>query len=245
MWRTILFFALFVFLAMPGASSAQTMTFSTSDTDYVVTNVFSNVGVFNFNIEIDAPLAAGAYDNPTIVSVDYQVQGALTAGTPSGFSNFDLMRSMTGDEFYAQGSSLSFEISQSAVLTDGVQVAELVGGAVVFTFNGRENDNGRFHPALFELRADGTGRIQNSDNIVTQAPFLQVNFGAEYNNDLMFDAGNTTLLTASAAPPPDPVVVDNGGGSGGLSLWVVFTLLVYCLRQRVLVSRVQKLPLKS
>ena len=116
---------------------------------------------FNFNIEINVPLAPGNYINPDIVSVTYQVQGALVPGTPSNFPAFNLQRTITGADFYAQGSSLSFEIAQSAVLTDGVQIAELVGNGIVFTFNGREIDQSRYHPALFELNADGTGRIQN------------------------------------------------------------------------------------
>ncbi len=227
MWRALILITAF---SLSTATAAQTMTFSTTNADYQVTNVFSDVDIFNFTIEIDAPLAAGVYDNPDIISVDYQVMGNLTAGTPSGFPAFNLMRSMSGAEFYAQGSSLRFEIGAAAVLTDGVQAAELVGSGVVFTFNGRENDNGRFHPALFELRADGTGRIQNSDNIVMNNPLLQVNFGDEYINDLMFDAGNTTLLTANVPPTP-PVFVDNGGGGGATSLWFLIALLGYAKRK--------------
>ncbi|MEM9384850.1 MAG: hypothetical protein AAGA68_07295 [Pseudomonadota bacterium] len=209
-----------VLLLAPNVRAQQTTMFFTSNNDYTLTNTFSDVGLFNIEIVIDAPLEAGtAYVDPPITSVTYQVQGELEAGTPSGFTAFDLQREITGEDFYAQGSSLSFEIDPAAVIDDGVQVSELVGDEVVFTFNGREMDTGRFHPALFELRADGTGRIQNSNN----APAGEaIDFGAEYITDLMFDAGNTTLLSTVSAPIPpdeedggDEEAGDDGGGGGG------------------------------
>lgn len=46
---------------------AQTMRLSTSNTDYQITNVVSDVDTFDFIIEIDAPLAPGLYDNPAII----------------------------------------------------------------------------------------------------------------------------------------------------------------------------------
>lgn len=190
-------------------ANAQTMMLTTASSDYEITNIFSDVDFFTIEIEINAPLAAGVYTNPELVSVDYQVTGDLVPGTPSEFPAFDLQRSMTGAEFYAQGSSLSFEIAETAVLSDGVQAAELVGSAVILTFNAREVDNRRFHPALFELDADGTGRIQNSNNVPTQDPLVEVNFGAEYITDLMFDTGNTTLITEVIA------ATESGGGGGG------------------------------
>lgn len=197
---------------------AQPMFLTTSNTDYQITNTFSSVSTFNIRIEINAPLAVGTYVNPDIVEVVYQVTGALEPGTPSGFAAFDLQRSITGTEFYAQGSSLSFEISPGAVLSDGVQVAELAGNDVVLTFNGREIDNGRFHPALLELRADGTGRIQNSNNIPSIALMNDVEFGEEYITDLMFDPGNTTVITGS---------VPSGGGAVGIpEAATIFTLLL-------------------
>ncbi|MGI9294839.1 MAG: hypothetical protein ACR2PS_12715 [Pseudomonadales bacterium] len=188
--------------------NAQTMMLSTTSNDYEIINIFSDVDFFTIDIEINAPLAPGVYNNPEIISVDYQVRGDLVAGTPSEFPSFDLQRSMTGAEFYAQGSSLSFEIAETAVFGDGVQAAELVGSGIILTFNAREVDNGRFHPALLELSADGTGRIQNSNNVPTQDPLVEVNFGAEYITDLMFDTGNTTLIT-------EIVTATEGGGGGG------------------------------
>jgi len=194
-------------IALASAANAQTMTLATSNADYQVTNLFSDVGVFTITVVINAPLAAGVYNNPDIISVNYQVSGTLTPGTPSGFPAFALSRDISGTEFYAQGSSLHFQISPAAVLQDGVQVAELVGNDIVLSYNAREIDNGRFHPALFELRANGTGRIQNSDNIVSEDPFQQVNFGDEYITDLAFDPGNTTLITGAT-----PNVSRGGGG---------------------------------
>ncbi|MEO1035433.1 MAG: hypothetical protein AAFX44_07735 [Pseudomonadota bacterium] len=209
------------------AANAQTTLLSLSSDNFQVTTVFSNVDEFQFDIEIDGALQPGVYNNPPLERVTYSVTGELVAGTPSGFPAFALQRDMDGAEFYAQGSSLSFEVAATAVLTDGVQIAELVGNDVVFTFNGREIDNGRFHPALLELRADGTGRIQNSNNIVEDNPLLEVTFGQEYITDLAFDAGNTTLLTEPAPPP----TFGSGGGSGALSvLWVILLLIAAGMR---------------
>ena len=219
MYRTSLY--LILSLLAVSSANAQTMLLSISSDDYQVSNVFSNVSTFSIDIEINAPLASGVYDNPEIVSVDYSVSGSLTAGTPSGFPSFALRRNITGAEFYAQGSSLSFEIGIGAALVGGVQVAELVGNDIVFTFNGRENGNGRYHPALLELDIDGTGRIQNSDNIIVENPLDQVNFGAEYITDLMFDAGNTTLITATPVDPPPT----NSGGGGAMSWLAILALL--------------------
>lgn len=213
-------------LTLFSTANAQNMILSVSSNEFQVTPVFSAVDTFGINIEIDGPLAAGQYINPDIVSVSYGVSGTLVAGTPSGFPAFALQRDMTGTEFYAQGSSLSFDIMPTAVLSDGVQATELVGSSLIFTFNGREIGNGRFHPALLELNMDGTGRIQNSNNIVVEVPLQEVNFGDEYITDLMFDPGNTTLITGTPPPPPPPV---SGGGAVsplGMGLLSIVMLLV-------------------
>lgn len=204
-----LIFCIFVAGFFAIAANAQTTTLSVSSSDFVTTTIFSDVDFFTIDIEIDRPLERGVYDNPDIVRVTYQVTGVLEPGTPSGFTAFDLQRSITGTEFYDQGSSLSFEIAESAVLNDGVQVAELTGEGVVFEFNGREIDNGRFHPALLQLSADGSGRIQNSNNTPDLDPLVAVDFGEEYITDLMFDPGNLTVLNSA---PSDPQV---SAGSGG------------------------------
>ena len=91
-------------------------------------------------------------------------------------------------------------------------MAELGGNGIVFSFNGREVGNGRFHPALLQLNADGSGTIQNSNNIVTEVPLQQVAFGEEYITDLQFDPGNTTLIGAGGNPP-----VVRRGGSGTMT----------------------------
>ncbi len=206
-----------------GTVGAQTTQISVSNADFVVTPQFNNVPLFSFELEIDLPLAAGVYDNPPLVRVRYTVEGQL-ANTPSGFPAFALERDISGAEFYAQGSSLRFEIAPNAVLDDGVQVAELRGTDLVFVFNGREIDNGRFHPALFELRADGTGRLQNSNNVVSSNPPLEVGFGEEYITDLRFDPGNLTLLTTDLPPPEGPPFGGDGGGALSVDLLVLALL---------------------
>ncbi len=212
-------------------ANAQTMILSTSNSDYQVTPVFSDVGAFSIDVEIDAPLAPGVYIDPPIIRVTYQVTGVLEAGTPSEFPSFDLQRNISGEVFYEQGSSLRFEIAQNAVLSDGVQAIELVGGGTVLTYNAREVDNERFHPALLELNANGTGRIQNSDNIPTLDPLLEVAFGEEYITDLAFDPGNTTLIIDPNAAPPRK----SGGGSSSplmLAVLVLLGLLVWTFQRR-------------
>ena len=199
--------SLFFLLTLVSAASAQT-TVTLSNNDVVVNTVFNEVDEFDFSIVIDTNLASGLFADPPLQRVIYSVTGTLVVNTPSGFPAFALQRDIDGTEFYAQGSSLRFEVAPGAVLSDGLQVAELVGNDVVFTFNGREIDNGRFHPALLELRANGTGRLQNSNNIVEDNPLLAVDFGDEYITDFTFDPGNLTLV---AAPPPP--ASSGGGGS--------------------------------
>lgn len=223
MKRFNLIFLLFG-LAVFSAANAQTMRLNFSSDDFIVTPVFNDVAVFSFDIRIDAPLAPGVYTNPDISNILYSVSGNLM-NTPSGFPAFALERNITGDEFYAQGSSLSFEIGAGAVTSDGIQLAELAGAGIVFAFNGKEIGNGRFHPALLELNSDGTGMIQNSDNIIVENPLQQVDFGEEYITDLAFDPGNLTLLTEIVPIPP---VRRSGGGVISpliLSLLLLLTLV--------------------
>jgi hypothetical protein len=207
--------ALFIVaFALHPAVHAQDMTLSIDQNDFIVTNVFSDVDTFSIDIQFAVPLSRGSFVDPGITNVTYRVSGDLVPGTPSGFPAFALERIMTGDEFYAQGSSISFEVAANAVLSDGVQVVELVGNGLVFTFNGKEIDNGRFHPTLFELNSDGTGLMQNSDNIIVLDPLQQIAFGSEYINTLAFDPGNTTLMrgiTVNIRPPR------GGNGGGALS----------------------------
>lgn len=214
------------------ASSANAFTLQFSSADFSVTPQFSSVDTFQFTIDVQGGLQAGVYSNPALVNVIYSVSGSLVAGTPSGFPAFDLQRTISGDDFYDQGSSLVFEIAATADLSDGLQADELVGGNNVFVFNGREIDNGRFHPALLELNSDGTGQMQNSNNVPSTMPLNEVSFGAEYITDLVFDPGNLTLVSI-VTTPVNPVVSSSSGGGGTISivsliLLVLFSIIVIC-----------------
>ena len=149
-------------LAIAGSAHAAVVSFEAAD--FGLNTTFSSVRTFSFEIDIADSLAPGrTFDNPTLNGVDYDVFGFLVA-TPSGFPAFRLERTIAGAEFYDQGSSLEFEIQWGADLSDGLQVSELEGAGTVFRFNGREVDTGRYHPAVVELNAGGTGRILNSIN---------------------------------------------------------------------------------
>ena len=187
--------------------------------DFTTTPIFNSLNTFDFSIGIDEPLVAGGvYSDPDLSIIDYDIFGVLTEDTPSGFPAFNLERTIIGDEFYTQGSSLNFEISSSADLSDGLQASELVadGNGRIFEFNGREVGTGRYHPALFELFADGTGRIQNSNNTGGVNPgnglVVDVDFGEEYIVDLEFTPSSLLL----AVPEPSSVVLLAGLGLVGL-----------------------------
>lgn len=218
-----------VLVLATSAAFAQSTTLATSNEDYTQTPVHSNIESFSLEIELDVPLVAGMrYENPPIRRMEYRVVGQLEEGTPSGFDSFDLQRRFEGDAFYLQGSTLVFTILPAAVLDDGVQVAELAGEAVVFLFDGREIGTGRFHPARLELRGDGTGLLQNSNNQPGEDASSTIIAGAEYIVDLAFDPGNTTVLR----------ITPSGGGSssGGatlLAIALVPWLLAQCRRRRL------------
>ncbi|MEO0574715.1 MAG: hypothetical protein AAF004_04565 [Pseudomonadota bacterium] len=229
-------------LCLPFATAvAQTSTITLSSADFTVSPIFSDIREFTITIEIDQAVAVGVYDNPPLVSVDYDVTGTLAAGTPSGFTAFALSRSIPGADFYAQGSSLRFEVDANANLQDGVQVSELVGADAVFTFDGREVDNGRFHPAILTLDADGTGRIQNSNNVVSSNPLEEVMPGEEYVTDLSYLPLELTLLDTTQVDEPTPTPsnpfgVDSGGGAFGLWVFALFGGVLTMRRRRDLVS---------
>lgn len=187
------------------------MLLTISSEDFQTTPQFGDVQTFDFNIEIASPLVSGAFINPDLVSVEYRVRGTVEPGTPSNDSGtnraFDLERSLGNDEFYGQGSSLRFVIAEDAVFSDGIQVDELAGLGVVLTLDAREIDTGRYHPPWLELSANGTGLIQNSNNIPSQDPLVRVDYGEEYITRLMFDPGNTTIITEL---PRDRDEDDNG-----------------------------------
>ena len=221
-------YVLALLLAFPGFAQAFEIYFNSND--FVVDTVFSEVASFEFTIDVDGPLEAGLYENPPLVSVVYAVTGTLEPGTPSEFPAFELRRTITGEDFYAQGSSIRFDIADTADLSDGAQLDELVGTEVVFTFNGREIDNERFHPALLELRADGTGRIQNSNNTPTLEPLLEVDFGVEYITDLTFAPGAITFAQEPVSLEGDEACrtggcEDDGGGSVPFMLIAILAAL--------------------
>ena len=174
----------------------QDLEFSIDDFDGV-NGVFNLVTFFEFDLEFNDPVfvAGETYVDPPLNQVDYSVFGVLPEQTPSGFPSFNLIRSIGGQEFYDQGSSISFEIRSDANIDDGIQIADLVSGLIL---NCREVGTGRYHPPLVELLPDGTGRIQNSNNFCGINPFtmmkVDVDFGEEYIVDLTFDPTQLTII---------------------------------------------------
>lgn len=185
-----------------GHARAALIQFSNSD--FGLDPIFSNVQIFSFTIDIADELTAGTtYTNPSLNGVNYNVRGTLDQ-TPSGFPAFSLRRDIDGDDFYTQGGSLSFEITADANLADGLQANELVadGDGRIFNFNAREfmQTPARYHPSLVELFSDGSGRIQNSNNMgPVGAPNpdsgldVDVDFGEEYITDLSFSSASLSL----------------------------------------------------
>lgn len=197
------------------ATTASAATISFEASDFNLNTTFNEVSSFDFTIEIQGALAIGvAYSDPVLVSVDYSVSGTLPEGSPSNFSGFALSRPeagglLTGTEFYAQGSSLSFEISATADLSDGLQLNELVGD---FIFDGLEVGTGRYHPALFIFDNTGTGTIANSNNNGGVNPgsgqVVNVAVGDEYITDVtVTDASSFTLSDNATVPEPSSLIL--------------------------------------
>ena len=189
----------------PALSWADLLTFQASN--FGLNPTFSDVRTFAFSIDLAVPVTAGSsYSNPALTRIDYDVSGTLD-GTPSGFPAFNLIRAILGSEFYSQGSSMVFEVDITADLSDGLQVSELVGTDIVFQFNGREVDTGRYHPAIVQFNADGTGSIRNSNNKGGINPVsgmeVDVDFGEEYITELTFTPSTLTLFS-----PPDLILMD-------------------------------------
>jgi len=207
-------------LMIPSTAKAQfSLEFDQSDF-FGITEVFSGVEDFNFSLDVADPLVAGTtYSNPALNGVVYQVFGDLDqANVPSGFPQFNLQRTIGGLEYFTQGSSLNFEVASSANLVDGLQASELVADAtgLIFEINAREVNTGRFHPPLFQLFSDGTGRIQNSNNTGGINPVnlaeVDVDFGDEFITEFQFTAGDLTL----AVPEPSSVIFLLMGSMAGL-----------------------------
>ena len=211
-------------VSAPRSSAA---IFSFRNSDFTTTPIFSNAQTFDFSIELSETIIPGeTYNNPGIAEIDYSISGTLAPGTPSGFMAFALSRSIVGDAFYAQGSSFQFSVRADAEHADGLQFNELDGTGLVFEFNARELNQtpGRYHPPVIRLNSDGTGLIQNSNNMggVNPATMMNVDvdFGEEYQTGLTFVPGGLTLATV-----PEP-------GSTGLCFLASCLIAVRRRRER-------------
>ena len=161
-------------LVLVSNALAQTLyadtVISISSADFTTTSVYNNVASFNFEIILAGTLAPGlSYTNPPLRNVSYTVVGVLPSPTPSGFSGFNLVRNnIDGAEFYnlSPESGISFSISSTADLSDGLQLNELSGSTDALILNAREfNQNpGRYHPPILRLNADGSGSVANANN---------------------------------------------------------------------------------
>ena len=217
--------ALLLIATTIAAPKAPAAIFSFGSSDFTTTPIFSSAQTFDFSIELADTIVPGqTYSNPAIVEIDYNVSGTLAAGTPSGFPAFALTRNIIGGDFYAQGSSFQFSVRADAELADGLQVDELAGTGLVFEFNARElgQTPGRYHPPVIRLNSDGTGLIQNSNNMGGENPAtmmdVDVDFGEEYQTGLTFTPGGLTLATV-----PEP-------GVSGLGL--ITSCLIMSRRRR-------------
>ena len=145
------------------------VTLTVSSDDFAIASVYNNVANFNFEITLAGTIAPGVtYDNPPLVNVTYTVEGVLNDPTPSGFPAFVLQRDIDGAEFYSLSAdaALRFSISPAANLSDGLQLAELLGTVDIFYFNAREFNQtpGRYHPPILRINSDATGSLANADN---------------------------------------------------------------------------------
>ncbi len=190
--------------AVPTRAQAFLIEIESSDFSQRL-NVFSQVSSFTISIEVAGPLRSGLFDNPELGDIEFLVRGALDATTPARMANpaftafaVDDRAALRGQEFYDQGNSLRFEISDTAQLIDGLQLSELVGTGLVFEFDGQELGTGRYHPPLLQLFSDGTGSIRNASNTGGINPFtgVEVNatIGDEYVTNLLFDPAGLTVV---------------------------------------------------
>ncbi|MEM9646573.1 MAG: PEP-CTERM sorting domain-containing protein, partial [Planctomycetota bacterium] len=190
-------------------------------TEVAISSVRNQITQFEFEITVNETLLAGeSYQNPILGSVDYRVFGILPDPTPSGFPSFQLVRSISGNDFYSLSpdASLRFSVSAAADLSDGLQVSELSGSGTVFEFNARELNQapGRYHPPILTLDSDGTGRLVNANNASTfpnppppigSGQLVNVSIGDEYDVSLNFEPS----LSVAAVPEPGTVLLLAGG----------------------------------
>jgi hypothetical protein len=202
------------------ASPAGAFTFYISDANFATSEIspeFSGVRDFDFEIDFNSPLVPGGiYDNGSISEVRYIVRGNLSTNpsTPSGFPAFLLNRTSGGEgaisaaDWIEQGSSIFFEVSESARFTDGLQLSELVPDllGLIFELDALEFerlDRARYHPPQLVLYGDGIGILQNSNNSsgstgttnpATMMP-VDVDFGEEYITNLSFGPDQIDVVT--------------------------------------------------
>ena len=133
------------------------------------------------------------------------------------YSQRILVLFIDGAEFYnlSPDAALRFTVSPTANLSDGLQLAELVGTNDVFYFNAREFNQapGRYHPPILRLNSDGTGSLANADNqsdVPNPPPpqgsgmLVDVEVGEEYSvilaTDLPIDISEPILPAARQVP---------------------------------------------
>ena len=217
-----------LFYSLLGTSLSSGFVISFDDSDFGTSAAFSNVTNFDFEAQISGAIRTGQFLDPELDAIGYNVSGTLDV-TPSGFPGFSFQLShliapppappslIPGSLFYRLnslapvGDRFAFTILESADLSDGLQVSELAGSGndVVFRFNGCEVDTGRYHPTFIELRADGTGIIQNANNTGGDNPQdgfvgdIDVDFGEEFITNLTFDPSTLTI----AIPEPSSALL--------------------------------------
>ena len=190
---------------LPRDSSAFTVEVSSGQFTSQ-TNVYSSVTSFSISIEVLGPLVSGVFVNPELGDIEFLIRGTLDPTTPARMANplftgfaVDDLATLSGQDFYDLGNSLSFEVASGADLTNGLQVSDLVGSGLVFEFDGRELGTGRYHPPILQLFSDGTGSLRNSNNTGGINPFtgVEVNamIGDEYIAELTFNPPAMTLVT--------------------------------------------------
>lgn len=200
-----------MFLALAAPVSAFTISLS-SDVFETANTIYSDVRSFSIDIEMEGDLEAGrVYDNGSVISVAYIVNGNLAAGTPSGFPAFALNRTSAGEgaisgtEWISQGSSILFEVAATANLLDGLQVSDLVVGPSdsVLKIDAREferPDVSRYHPPFFILRANGTLLLKNSNNSSGDSGTINPQTGESVDLDYA-DEYMTSFRSSSKAEP--------------------------------------------